>query len=538
MNIDCPHCGVQGSVDDSFAGRKLRCPECSKVFIVAEEFLPEVDDISTVRQEKLDDENQITAELDETTIPEEEVVAETEETEVTPEVLDEPEEEETISVEEDSGMAECSVCKQSFVSELMINVDSKLYCALCQPDFDDEGLDFSDEEESDELLQMMEETDTPDDADDLNLMDELSEEEDDDEETSEILALMDDGKEGEDEDNDFGLKSCAGCGEAFHPDFMEQVGSDYYCALCDPGDCEAEEKVIEDTEVTEESDSEIDAADKSYDEVEDTDLETEEVEFISDTDFSVGELIKEAWQQVKGVKGTIWGAMLVLILTVSAFTFGGMAASQSLGEGGNTATVAGINLGSQLIGNWLSMLMTGGIMLIGVRHALGQRVSWRMVFAGFSKWLSMTIAIVLQTVLVLIGFMLLIIPGIYLTIGYALALPLILDKGMGPWEALEASRKAIHKKWWTVFGLYVVMTLFAMIATIPAGLGLIWVIPMYFVLIGVLYVRFFGSGEIVDEDLLMEEEVEVEDDLDGEFSEETEEEQDDISEVTEEADKK
>ena len=102
----------------------------------------------------------------------------------------------------------------------------------------------------------------------------------------------------------------------------------------------------------------------------------------------------------------------------------------------------------------------------------------------------------------------LVLPGIYLSVGYALTLPLILDKGLGPWEALEASRKAIHKKWWTVFGLYIVMMLLYTVSAIPLGLGLIWTVPMFFVMIGILYSRFFVSAADLEEDEGYEEEIE------------------------------
>ena len=197
----------------------------------------------------------------------------------------------------------------------------------------------------------------------------------------------------------------------------------------------------------------------------------------------------------------------------------------------------GVNSALQFVSSWLSMLMTGGIMLIGVRRALEQRVSWKMVFAGFSKTLTITIALVLQAILVVLGFILLVLPGIYLTVGYALVLPLILDKGLGPWEALETSRKAIHKKWWSVFGLYLVMLLIAMVASIPLGLGLIWVVPMYFVVLGVLYVRLFGAGEVADEDEeFAEDEAEnvFDDDSEALFDDTGEEEQEELFEESKE----
>lgn len=32
MKIECPGCGVSGTAEDSYQGRKIRCPKCSEVF--------------------------------------------------------------------------------------------------------------------------------------------------------------------------------------------------------------------------------------------------------------------------------------------------------------------------------------------------------------------------------------------------------------------------------------------------------------------------------------------------------------------------
>lgn len=39
----------------------------------------------------------------------------------------------------------------------------------------------------------------------------------------------------------------------------------------------------------------------------------------------------------------------------------------------------------------------------------------------------------------------LVLPGIYLAVSYQLSLPLVADKGLGPWEAMETSRKIVSK---------------------------------------------------------------------------------------------
>ncbi len=573
MKIDCPHCGVHGSVDDSLAGKKLRCPKCSKVFLAAVDISPVAEETTMVRQEILyDDSPQApeasateTAAAEETTVPDE-----------APESVEDLMEDDFDS--DGDSVADCSVCNQSFAEAFLVEIDSQLYCALCQPDSDEDDEDdsgFLDEEDGedtseDELLDIMEEDFYTDDdqgrvADDdggEGLMDD----EEDLEEADENLLLMaeDDNDSGEDAVE---LEACSGCGESLHPDFLETVGAERFCALCTPeedgSDAElgsesvsdegdgfggdesevAELPVIDDDfsdspkevcsvcgeefyrDFMQEVDSKLycgicqpEVIEVLSDDDRDV-IATENKDFTEDqeneADFTVGDLIKEAWQKTKGAKGAVWAAMIVLYAICFGISLGGMTAFHGFYKGSDPAMVMGVNAALQLITTWLSMLMTGGVLLIGVRRALGQRVSWKMVFAGFSKVLSITIAIILQVILVLIGFVLFILPGIYLTVGYALTLPLILDKGMGPWQALEASRKAIHKKWWTVFGLYLVMMLIYMVSAIPLGLGLIWTVPMFFVSIGVLYAHCFGHGEELESDEEDEDE-ELIDDASGE----------------------
>jgi len=62
---------------------------------------------------------------------------------------------------------------------------------------------------------------------------------------------------------------------------------------------------------------------------------------------------------------------------------------------------------------------------------------------------------------------------------------------MNPWQAMEASRKAIHKLWWRFFGLYLAVGLLCFVAIIPLGIGLIWMLPASIVIAGVAYCCLF-----------------------------------------------
>ncbi len=518
MKIDCPHCGVHGSVDDSFAGKKLRCPKCSKVFLLAEDILPEVDDGTSMMGQEIspDKEPPISepvaqglmateadelVELEEVSLEGETAESEEITEEKLPEIQEDDspaeeafEEDDVLDLMDDEGEEEpvaletCSGCGESLEPEFLETIGSKRLCALCLPDGEEEETpEDSVEEEVDiaqdeELLEIETESDQASTDDDLDEADSIKE-------------------------------TCSVCGEKFHPDFLQEVDSKLYCGICQP---EVVETVTDDEVVAAGAAATV-AATAAVALA--TDSEIVEIEEAGEeelqenvTDFSVGDLLKEAWQKTKGAKASIVAGLLFMYGILFAISLGGWYGFQGMAEQTDPTTAMGLNIGLQAVTSWFSGIFTAGLMLMGIRRALEQEVSWTMVFAGFSKALTITIALVLQLILITIGFALLVLPGIYLSVGYALTLPLILEKGLGPWEALEASRRAIHKKWWTVFGLYLVMMLLVSVSAIPLGLGLIWTLPMFFVLIGILYVRFFGSDEIAGE--------EVEDAEDSEAEEE------------------
>ncbi|MCA1765050.1 MAG: hypothetical protein LC633_02160, partial [Desulfobulbaceae bacterium] len=111
--------------------------------------------------------------------------------------------------------------------------------------------------------------------------------------------------------------------------------------------------------------------------------------------------------------------------------------------------------------------------------------------------LPIVIAYILTSILTFIGFFLLVIPGIYLSVAYALVIPLVIDKEMSPWQAMETSRKGVQRHWFKVFGLYIVMSIICFISAIPMGLGLIWTVPMFFMVNGILYREVFGVNQKV-----------------------------------------
>jgi hypothetical protein len=81
------------------------------------------------------------------------------------------------------------------------------------------------------------------------------------------------------------------------------------------------------------------------------------------------------------------------------------------------------------------------------RHSLGFAAN-RL---GPLLWLA-----ILAEVLLAIAFILLVIPGIYLTVCWTLALPVLMFEGIGGYGALRRSRELISGHWWITFGALIV----------------------------------------------------------------------------------
>jgi uncharacterized membrane protein len=95
-----------------------------------------------------------------------------------------------------------------------------------------------------------------------------------------------------------------------------------------------------------------------------------------------------------------------------------------------------------------------------------------------------------------LGFVLLIIPGIYLAVSWSMAVPLILFKKMEFWDAMEASRQIVGKKWWSFFGMFLLLILLNIGGLLLLGIGLFVTIPLTSCVLYAAYHRIVGAGEV------------------------------------------
>lgn len=208
-------------------------------------------------------------------------------------------------------------------------------------------------------------------------------------------------------------------------------------------------------------------------------------------DFTIMALIKEAWQRTYGLKAPVLGAFAVIFIALMAIGFilmFFMEISNMQGSPLMSLFAAGLNI----LVSILSYPILVGIMMMGLHRSIDAPVNFKMAFAYLSYALPIIIASICISILVMLGMFLLIIPGIYLSVAYIFALPLIVDKNMDFWQAMETSRKAVTQHWFKIFFSFLLMGIIYLVSIIPFGIGLIWTIPMFIALHGILYRNIFG----------------------------------------------
>jgi hypothetical protein len=115
-------------------------------------------------------------------------------------------------------------------------------------------------------------------------------------------------------------------------------------------------------------------------------------------------------------------------------------------------------------------------------------------FSGFGPSILQLILLGwVQGILVNLGFLFCVIPGIYLFVSWYFAIPLIIDRGIGFWEAMEFSRKMVSKHWFVVFGLILVAGLLSIVGVIACCIGVLASLPFGLAALMYAYEDIFGK---------------------------------------------
>jgi hypothetical protein len=227
-----------------------------------------------------------------------------------------------------------------------------------------------------------------------------------------------------------------------------------------------------------------------------------------DYELSVGGTLSEAWERTQGVKFTFLASVFVyiVILLIIGTIFGIIFNIQAYQEAGSEFQALLAQVGIDLISMPIEIPMFTALFMMGVKHVNDHPIEVGDLFNYYIMVWPLVFASILVYLFVAVGIVLLILPGIYLSVAYIFVYPLMIDKRMGAWEAMETSRKAVTKHWFTFFFILLALGLITLLSALPLGIGLIWTIPMGYLVYGIMYTKVFGYANEEENSALWEEE--------------------------------
>lgn len=214
-------------------------------------------------------------------------------------------------------------------------------------------------------------------------------------------------------------------------------------------------------------------------------------------------VLKEGWQQTRrtgfGLALAIAGVTAIWILLSNSL----LAPYLSQEEGMDMAMVL-----SLLITVMMSP-MTSALDMMGLQQSVGVRARPGQVFDFFRHFLRLgTLSLLGSLITSLFGPLfdmvglpvtLAFIPSALIGMGLLFTVPLVLERGLSPAQAILVSLRLFARGWPSIVLLHGVILALFFLALIPMGLGLVWVAPLYFNLKGILYRDLCGVAVEVTE---------------------------------------
>ena len=142
----------------------------------------------------------------------------------------------------------------------------------------------------------------------------------------------------------------------------------------------------------------------------------------------------------------------------------------------------------------LGSVFNGGLFYYLLKMVRGQPAELGDAFYGFTKaFVPLAVLGVVMGLLMCLGLVFCILPGIYLAIAWTFSVPLLVDRKLQFWDAMELSRKVVTRHWFVVFGFLLVNGLFAFAGVLACCVGIFVTVPMAMVSMVYAYEDIFGA---------------------------------------------
>lgn len=219
--------------------------------------------------------------------------------------------------------------------------------------------------------------------------------------------------------------------------------------------------------------------------------------------FSISEIINGAWEIVKKNIGPLIIPGVIYIAAVSVLyclMYIPMIGAGFLSSTNSEAAIAGMaaGMGVMFLAAYLGMMVVTlyyqvGINTMSLKAVDGKIPEFSDFRIPFGKILNAFLAGLLLGIIVSIGFILCIIPGIYLAIRFQFFIFFIIDKDSNAIEALSGSWNITKGIEMDLFIFDLILALIAFLGLLCCGIGIILAYPIIYVSLAMVYRRITGT---------------------------------------------
>ena len=234
-----------------------------------------------------------------------------------------------------------------------------------------------------------------------------------------------------------------------------------------------------------------------------------------DYDLDLGGCISQGWNLLQKNMGLLIGATLIYL---------GISIALSL-----LGAIPLIGVIFSLLSLFVTAPLMGGLFYVTLQAIRQQPVSAGDVFEGFRRaFIQLILGYVVSTILtslcaipaVIVGLVTLLpslthnqepspgailatagvglvclVPLIFLTVNWMFTLPLIVDKRLDFWPAMQTSWKMVRKHWWQLFGLILLVGVMNAAGVLLCCVGLLFSIPLGFAAMMYAYETIFSPPQ-------------------------------------------
>jgi uncharacterized membrane protein len=135
------------------------------------------------------------------------------------------------------------------------------------------------------------------------------------------------------------------------------------------------------------------------------------------------------------------------------------------------------------IGSGITLGILAGPLLLGLvrlnqRILRGEQADANVLFSGFSEFGPALGLMIVSGILNALGYLLCILPGIYLAVAWSASWHLLADGRGSFWECMEISRRSITAHWGWALLLLIIAHLIGWVGVLACGVGLLLTLPL------------------------------------------------------------